>query len=136
MRADLDPRLSAGRFRHGRLGSTDAWGLNGAFFVFGPCGAELKIIASTAEFPEAQGWEHVSVSTRKRCPNWQEMCYVKDLFWGPEECVLQFHPPRSEWVNNHAFCLHLWRNIHHEPLRPPSIMVGVQELGTISGTAA
>ena len=30
------------------------------------------------------GWEHVSVSYRKRCPTWEEMCRVKDMFFEPE----------------------------------------------------
>jgi len=28
--------------------------------------------------------EHVSVSLEKHCPNWQEMYFVKDLFWDEE----------------------------------------------------
>lgn len=39
------------------------------------------------------GWEHVSVSFASRCPTWDEMCEVKDIFWTPEECVVQYHPP-------------------------------------------
>ena len=27
------------------------------------------------------GWEHVSVSLARRCPTWEEMCMVKDIFW-------------------------------------------------------
>lgn len=41
------------------------------------------------------GWEHVSVSLSNRCPTWEEMCMVKDIFWGEDECVIQFHPPKS-----------------------------------------
>lgn len=66
---------------------------------------KLCIMAS----PPDGEWQHVSVSTRHRCPDWQEMCFVKSLFWDDEECVVQFHPPKSEYVNNHDFCLHLWK---------------------------
>lgn len=38
------------------------------------------------------GWEHVSVSLSNRCPTWEEMCMVKDIFWGEDECVIQFRP--------------------------------------------
>lgn len=55
------------------------------------------------------GWDHVSVSLPCRTPTWAEMCDLKDLFFGPEECVMQLHPPASENVNNHNFCLHMWR---------------------------
>lgn len=44
------------------------------------------------------GWEHVSVSLPRRCPTWDEMCLIKDIFWDEEECVVQFHPPRSQYV--------------------------------------
>lgn len=80
----------------------------------------LKIIVGNGD-----GWEHVSVSLPNRCPTWAEMCIVKDLFWKPEECVMQLHPPASEHVNCHPYCLHLWRpTIGPEIPRPPSIMVG------------
>lgn len=71
------------------------------------------------------GWEHVSVSLeKKKCPNWGIMCAVKDLFWDPEDCVIQFHPPASAYVNAHPYCLHLWRKIGHEYEIPDSILVG------------
>lgn len=80
-------------------------------------GRALKVIASDGSDGESfdTGWEHVSVSlaqTHKdspRCPSWQEMCAVKALFWEGEDCVVQFHPPESEYVNIHQGVLHLWR---------------------------
>lgn len=119
-------RLEQGRIRQGVMGSHPNWGFNGAFRVMGPTATALLIVASTAEFPEACGWEHVSISTKKRCPNWIEMCFIKDLFWGPEECVVQFHPPKSQYVNNHPFTLHLWKNTLAEWALPPPILVGVK----------
>lgn len=57
------------------------------------------------------GWDHVSVSlcNQKRCPSWDEMCTIKEMFFGPEEMAVQYHPPKSQYVNNHPYCLHLWR---------------------------
>lgn len=73
------------------------------------------------------GWEHVSISLPNRCPNWGEMCYFKDLFFNEDECVMQLHPPKSDYVNVHPYCLHLWRpnkeNSECIP-RPPKYMVG------------
>lgn len=54
-------------------------------------------------------WEHVSVSTEYRCPRWEEMSQIKDLFFEEEEAVIQLHPPKSNYINNHPYCLHLWR---------------------------
>lgn len=44
--------------------------------------------------------------------------------WGEEECVVQFHPPRSEYVNRHPYCLHLWKKIGEEYETPPKEYVG------------
>jgi len=71
------------------------------------------------------GWEHVSVSMKNRCPTWEEMCAIKDLFWKDSECVVQYHPPKSEYVNNHPFCLHLWKKISGDFETPPKILVGI-----------
>src|SRR5262245_51929858 len=70
--------------------------------------AILRIIANTA-CKDSHGWEHVSVSLQLRTPTWDEMCYVKDLFWMEDEAVVQFHPPRANYVNHHPFTLHLWK---------------------------
>ena len=55
------------------------------------------------------GWEHVSVSFRDRCPTWDEMCVAKDVFWKPDEACMELHPPEAEYVNIHKYCLHIWR---------------------------
>jgi hypothetical protein len=65
----------------------------------------LKVIASF----EPNGWNHVSVSLEHRNPSWNEMCFVKDLFFDEEELCLQFHPAKSEYVNLHNHCLHIWQ---------------------------
>ncbi|WP_439375489.1 DUF7694 domain-containing protein [Bradyrhizobium sp. DASA03120] len=57
------------------------------------------------------------------------MCFVKDLFWHEEECVMQLHPPRSEYVNNNRYCLHLWRPTCQEIPTPPSGLVGIVGIG-------
>lgn len=60
------------------------------------------------------------------------MCFVKSLFWPPEDCVVQFHPPASEYVNNHSRCLHMWRWSRGDFPTPPAILVGVKELGELT----
>jgi hypothetical protein len=117
------------QFRYAKnplLYSDAAYGMNGMFMV--PyCGKILQCIAS-----DGSGWEHVSVSigngskTIKRCATWDEMCFVKNLFWEPEETVVQFHPAKSEYVNNHPYCLHLWRPTDGKLQTPPNDMVGVK----------
>lgn len=101
--------------------------LCGAFVIARPEGVLLRIIANNAYSLAARGWEHVSVSTLTRVPTWEEMCFVKDLFWDEEECVVQFHPPKSDYVNYHPYCLHMWRHVRKEFPRPPSIFVGPKD---------
>lgn len=79
----------------------------------------------TVQASNGLGWEHVSVSRHDRAPTWDEMCQVKALFWGDDDCVVQYHPPKSEYINNHPYCLHLWRPIGMELPQPPSILVGI-----------
>lgn len=136
MRTVLPAKLEAGRVRSGQFGSDPSWGCYGQFFVHGPCGEMLCIVASGADETISEGWEHVSVSTRRRCPNWIEMSFVKYLFWSEDECVIQFHPPRSEYVNNHPNCLHLWRPTDNHVRLPPSILVGFKNKGLLTQSEA
>lgn len=107
------------RVRAGPKATDERYGNNGAFILGLLHKQILFAIASDGE-----GWEHVSVSRKDRCPTWEEMCQAKDMFWGPEDCVIQFHPPKADYVNCHPFCLHLWRSTEHEQHRPPAIFVG------------
>lgn len=102
------------------MGSTDEIGNNG-MFVFGAQSYIMKCVAS-----DGMGWEHVSVSFEgsKTTPNWALMCRVKDLFWDEEDVVIQFHPKKSDYVNYHPGCLHLWRKIGFDQPTPDPIMVG------------
>lgn len=77
-------------------------------------------------------WEHVSVSLLtkskepcliERCPKWDEMQFVKDKFFKEDECVVQFHPAKKDYVNNHPYVLHLWRPIDGNFPMPPKELV-------------
>ena len=118
-------KLEKFRLRRGPYASNTRDDL-GAFLVPGPCGRDLRIIASPGDAHEDIPWEHVSVSLPNRCPNWEEMCFVKSLFWDDEEAVMQLHPPRSTWINNHAYCLHLWRPLKAKIPLPPEVAVGLK----------
>lgn len=116
-------KLEKYRMTHGPY-KTNKGDLFGAFTIPTKNGFFLRVICSP--FDGLKEWEHVSVSLPNRCPTWDEMCKIKDLFWGEDVSVIQFHPKKSEYVNNHPFCLHLWRNIKNEVVLPPSILVGVK----------
>jgi hypothetical protein len=92
---------------HPIYGTTDADGCNGAFQIPLKDGRQMfAIVSDGLEAPMPNQWEHVSISIRDATgetflPTWDEMCLAKETFWGPEETVVQFHPPRSQYVNNH-----------------------------------
>jgi len=71
-------------------------------------------------------WQHVSVSLPNRTPSWTEMNMIKKMFWGDDVTVVQFHPKKSEYVNTHPHCLHLWKKRDEEYELPPSILVGLR----------
>jgi hypothetical protein len=108
------------RLRTGRMASDESHGNNGAFVV--PLKTHKQTVFVIAS--DGAGWEHVSVSRRDRCPTWAEMCEVKELFWGADEWVVQYHPAAADYVNDHPFCLHLWRPVGVLLPTPPAWLVG------------
>lgn len=113
------PNLAVERYRvrEGRMASSRHDGNNGLFLIPRD-GLALKVVAS-----DGLGWDHVSVSRPDRTPTWDEMCEVKDLFFAPDECVVQYHPPRAVYRNFHPHCLHLWRPQDTVPPMPDPGMV-------------
>lgn len=116
------------RKTEGSMKSTSADGNNGAFGI--PLGKNIfaVIIAS-----DGLDWEHVSVTINAKgqvkTPTWNQMSKIKSLFWGPEDVVMQLHPARSQYVNNHPNCLHLWRPTPFSGQvipTPPSQLVGIR----------
>jgi hypothetical protein len=116
---------------HPILGTTSADGNNGAFHLNSPePGWRLTLICSDAD-GEIR-WEHVSVHAyrgkgrlgQQRTPTWKEMAFVKDICWDEEDVVMQLHPKKSEYINQHPFTLHLWRPTDREIPTPPPITVG------------
>lgn len=99
-------------------------GNSGAFEISFSSRSIAFVIASDGE-----SWEHVSVhivsNGKQRTPTWSEMCKIKDLFWSEDDCVVQYHPAKSEYVNTHKHTLHLWRPIIEFLPKPNPLMVGI-----------
>lgn len=127
MRAAFSEFVERCRLRRavGHLPATAAGERCGVFLLpRPPMVKDLRAIVSDGSEWDAAGlpppaWEHVSVSHPDRCPTWEEMAWVKSLFFEDLECVVEFHPPRSQYVNCHKFTLHLWRPIGVEVPLPP-----------------
>lgn len=75
----------------------------------------VRVIASWNIYA-GQKWMHVSLSRGDRLPSYEDVCRVKEEIIGPERKAIQVHPPKSEHVNIHPYCLHLWSPIGHDPL--------------------
>ena len=74
-------------------------------------------------FSWGMDWEHASISRTNRMPTWTEMCFVKNLLWADEENCMQLHPAKADYINNHQYCLHIWRPTEIEIPMPPVCMV-------------
>lgn len=130
------------RERNGDYGSDESYGNNGVFYI--PMGLQEQVYRVNAKpsgvylvlrvlISDGYGWDHVSVSLAHRCPTWSEMCRIKNLFFKPEETVVQFHPALSEYVNFHPYTLHLWRNQTTPHELPPSELVGPKMVDVNAG---
>lgn len=113
------------RLKKGQYATTALDGNNGWFII--PLSGRSTAFALCSD---GMGWEHVSVCIKadgkERTPTWAEMCKIKDLFWSPDDWVVQYHPAKSNYINNHPHVLHLWRPVGKEIPTPPSILVGIQ----------
>lgn len=98
---------------------------NGVFRININKNQQFLILASTA-----MGWEHVSVSIKKasrsvkdRCPTWEEMKKIKEMFFLPSEWVVEYHPAIEKNISISNYCLHLWRPKEIDLPIPPESMV-------------
>lgn len=120
MRKALDERMEAAR-----IAGDPGAGPYGSFRIRCPeTNAELVIIASDGRDWAECGmpgcaWEHISVSTKNRCPTWGEMAWAKRQFWAADECAIEYHPPERGYVRIHPFVLHIWRPLGHGIPMPP-----------------
>ena len=51
---------------------------------------------------------HVSVSHPNREPSWDEVRRIREAATPDSVTMAMILPPRSEYVNVHETCLHLW----------------------------
>lgn len=76
----------------------------------------LKVILSCCIEADEKNWVHLSVSRKNRLPDWAEFTQVKEIFLGKEALAIQVLAPRSEWVNHHPYCLHLYQCLDERPI--------------------
>ncbi len=120
MRHEPNLRIDQYRDNNNPVGDSPP-GVNWGFFRIPRQGDILRVMSSGTA--EETGWEHISISLKNRCPTWEEMCYVKNLFWREDETVIQFHPKKSKYVNRFPYCLHIWKSLKAEHQLPPDLCV-------------
>lgn len=103
MRKKYDEIVEAGRIVEGSY-FTSRGSASGAFYLQTNDSRQLLVIAS-----DGPDWEHVSASNPAFTPSWEDMCWLKSLFFEPHEWVVQYHPSENSHINLHPHCLHLWR---------------------------
>ncbi len=139
MRVDAYKKLRGFRVISGPIPSQEADGNNGAFripFTYDPHNVIIdKAVKPSHVFnvivSDGESWDHVSVHVSielravrtVRTPSWDEMCFIKNLFFEAEEACMQIHPPASRYVNHHPSTLHLWRSHNRSIQMPPLFMV-------------
>lgn len=70
--------------------------------------SKLLVLRSISKLANGEEWIHVSISRPDRLPEYQELAKVKKDFLGDELEAYQVFPKKSDHVNVHSFCLHLW----------------------------
>jgi len=145
MKDHVPKLLKEARILEGPLKSTREYGLTGAFiFSLGSTKSvnipkswdRAQVISDNGRGEKDQvktNWEHVSVTiinTRDKTttPNWFVMSKIKSLFWKESETVLQYHPAEEDYVDMHSDVLHLWRPIKEDIPKPPTDLIGPNEL--------
>lgn len=74
----------------------------------------LRVILSTDSI-RGHRWLHASLSRRNRTPSYDDVHLVKRIFIGDLLSAYQVFPPRTEHVNIHEHCLHLWAPLDGDP---------------------
>lgn len=74
-----------------------AWTFNG-----------LLVMASVARYDDGKEWLHVSCSRERRIPTYEELTRVKRDFIGDDKKAVMVLPEKSNHVNIHEYCLHLF----------------------------
>lgn len=73
-----------------------------------PRNNRLMVIAGGWVEADNKRWIHVSYSRPGKMPSYADLVLVKDRFIGAARSAISVHPPKSEHVSLHPYCLHLW----------------------------
>jgi hypothetical protein len=67
----------------------------------------MKVLVSLDPTPHGL-LRHVSASYPTRLPSWDDLRLLRDAFFPPDLDVIQVLPRAGQYINVHAYCLHLF----------------------------
>lgn len=77
---------------------------------------KLSVIASIAVEQDGRVWLHLSMAHPSRMPTYEELTYLKRHWAGDERKAIMVLPAKTEHVNIHQNCLHLFVCLDEDPL--------------------
>lgn len=87
----------------------------------------IRVLLSCTIELDSRAWLHLSVSTRERIPNWQEIGHAKRVFLGDREAY-QVIPPKARYVNINEKVLHLFALLDETQTALPDFTRGTHSL--------
>ena len=90
----------------------------GAFFRAG-----IQVMFTVQRYDDGRIWLHCSCCGRRGesnwfLPDWEQFKRVKHDFIGPNRWAYQVLPGEKDYVNHHAYVLHLYALLDGEPALP------------------
>jgi hypothetical protein len=77
-----------------------------------------SLIWSVAREEDGRLWLHISTAYPDRLPKWGELVAAKEWIAGTDRYAYQVIPPRSRYVNQHPFVLHVFVPLEGDPPLP------------------
>src|SRR5882724_4195194 len=83
----------------------------------------LQVLFTVQRYQDGKIWLHCSVCGRRGenlwfLPDWEQFKRVKNDFIGPDRWAYQVLPSAKDYVNQHAYVLHLYALLDGDPALP------------------
>lgn len=79
------------------------------FFATGKIhGKQYTVISSVSKENDGNIWHHLSVASRSRLPSYDVLKFVKATFMRPDKDAIEVHAKKTNHINIHPNCRHLW----------------------------
>jgi hypothetical protein len=69
---------------------------------------QLQVRGSNMIWTDGRRWALIRITKPKRVPSFEDICYAKNIFIGPELEAYEVHAPKSRHVNREPNTIDLW----------------------------